>query len=67
MKTNEELVKEFERRRTFSMEECQKYINTQQLNESKDDEQVIEVDDIFEYMRSLGYSTINEIKEKFNL
>lgn len=66
MKANEKKLKGFERIRNFTLEECQEYIENQYLNESED-KQIMEVDDIFEYMKSLGYSTIDEIKEKYNL
>jgi len=67
MKHNEELIKEFERNRKLSLQECQDYINSHPLNEAIEDEQIMEVDDIHEYMKSLGYSTIEEIKEKYNI
>lgn len=63
MKSNEELIKEFEARRNFTLEECERYIKENCLTDNTD-EQIIEVDDIFEYMKSLGYSTLDEINEK---
>lgn len=66
MKSNEELIKEFEARRHFTLEECLEYIRTQCHSEN-DESQIMEVDNIFEYMKSLGYSTLDEIKEKYNL
>ncbi len=66
MKSNETLIKEFEARRNFTLEECEEYIKENCLTESTN-EQIMEVDNIFEYMKSLGYSTLNEIKEKYNL
>lgn len=66
MKSNEELIKEFEARRNFMLEECQEYIRTQCQSENEES-QIMEVDNIFEYMKSLGYSTLDEIKEKYNL
>lgn len=66
MKSNDELIKEFEARRNYTIEECENYINEGCLNESTN-EQIMEVDNIFEYMKSLGYSTLDEIKEKYNL
>lgn len=67
MKHNDELIKEFERNRKMNIQECQDYINTHPLIEAKEDEQIMVVDDIHEYMKSLGYSTIEEIKEKYNI
>ena len=67
MKTNEEDKRHFERRRNFTLQECQDYINGHKLNEGQEDEQVLEVDDLEEYMKSLGYSTFDEIKEKYQL
>ena len=66
MKTNEELIKEFEQRRNYTLEEREKYINKRYLTEDIN-EQIMEVDNIFEYMNSLGYSTLEEIREKLNL
>ena len=66
MNKNEELLKEFEKRRKFSLKECQEYIEKHRLTED-DDNQVIEVDNLFEYMHSLGYSTLDEIKEIYNI
>lgn len=65
METNEELIKEFEARRNFSLEECKAYIN-KELSEYES-QQIMEVDNIFEYMKSLGYLSLDEIKEKYNL
>lgn len=65
MKTNEELFKEFEARRNFSLEECEAYIN-KGLSECES-EQIMEVDNTFEYMKTLGYLSLDEIKEKYNL
>lgn len=67
MKSNDELIKEFEKNRSLSLQECQDYIKSHALNEAKEGEQIMEVDDIHEYMNSLGYSTIEEIKEKYNI
>ena len=64
MNRNEELLKEFEKRRRFSLKEFQEYLEKQRLTEDEDN-QVIEVDNIYEYMHSLGYSTLDEIKEKY--
>lgn len=66
MKSNEFLLREFEARRNFTSEEFQAYINEQRLNEN-DDNQIIVVDDIFDYMASLGYSTLDKIKEAYHL
>ena len=60
---NEELLKEFEERRNLSLEECQEYIKKQYLAENEGN-QVMEVDNIFEYMNSLGYSTLEELRKK---
>ena len=67
MKNNEELINEFERNRTFNLKECQDYISGKCLNEVQKDEQIMEVDDIYEYMKTLGYSTLEDIKEKYDL
>lgn len=66
MKSNDELLKEFERRRKFNVKEQMDYISNQSLNESEET-QVLEVDNIFEYMKSLGYSTLEEISKKYNI
>lgn len=66
MISNDELIKEFEKRRNFTLEECENLIKRDCLTGGID-EQIIEADNIFEYMKSLGYSTLNEIKEKYNL
>lgn len=66
MKSNDGLIKEFEKRRNFTLEECENHIKKDCLTEGIY-EQIIEVDNIFEYMKSLGYSTLNEIKGKYNL
>ena len=67
MMSNEELIKAFERNRNLNLQECQDYIKRHQINEAQDDRQIMEVDDIYEYMKSLGYSTLDEIKEKYDL
>ena len=68
MKTNDELIKEFETRRNFTFEERKKYMENDCLTESANEqEQIMEVDNIFHYMKSLGYSTLDEIEEKYNL
>lgn len=64
--SNEELLKEFEKRRKFSLSEWQEYIKKQSLTESENN-QILEVDNIFEYMDSLGYSTLDGIKDKYSL
>lgn len=66
MKSNDELLKEFERRRKFNVKEQMDYISNQSLNESQET-QILEVDNIFEYMKSLGYSTLEEISKKYNI
>ena len=66
MKSNDELIKEFEDRRNFTIEECENYIQNDSLTECTN-EQIMEVDNIFDYMKSLGYSTLDEIKDKYNL
>jgi hypothetical protein len=66
MKSNDELIKEFEDRRNFTIEECENYIQNDCLAECTN-EQIMEVDNIFDYMKSLGYSTLDEIKDKYNL
>lgn len=66
MKPNEELLKEFETRRNLTIEECQDYIKNNCITENENN-QIMEVDDIYEYMHSLGYSTLDEIKEKYNI
>lgn len=63
---NEELLKEFEERRNLSLEECQEYIKKQYLAENEGN-QVMEVDNIFEYMNSLGYSTLEELRKKYDI
>ncbi|MCF0220283.1 MAG: hypothetical protein HUK14_10925 [Muribaculaceae bacterium] len=67
MKNNEEQKQEFERRRNFTLQECQEYINGHKLNEGQEDEQVLEVDDLEGFMKSLGYSTLDDIKGKYKL
>jgi hypothetical protein len=66
MKSNYELIKEFEYRRDFTFEECKNYIQNNSLTESTN-VQIMEVDNIFDYMKSLGYLTLDEIKDNYNL
>lgn len=66
MKSNDELLKEFEIRRKFNVNEQMDYINNQSLNESEET-QILEVGNIFEYMKSFGYSTLEEISKKYNI
>lgn len=66
MKSNEELLKEFEKRRNFTIEEYRDFIQNNLITESENN-QILEVDDLYEYMHSLGYSTLDEIKEKYNI
>lgn len=63
---NEEVLKEFEERRNLSLAECQEYIKKQYLAENEWN-QVMEVDNIFEYMNSLGYSTLEELRKKYDI
>lgn len=63
---NKELLKGFERRRNLSLQEFQKCAEKQYLTEGEDN-QIMEVDNIFEYMNSLGYSTLDEIRKKYNI
>ena len=66
MKSNDELIKEFESRRNLSLEEWQELMKKQCLSDDTEI-QIMEVDDLFEYMHSLGYSTLDEIKEKYGI
>ena len=66
MKSNDELIKEFESRRNLSLEEWQELMKKQSLSDDTEI-QIMEVDDLFEYMHSLGYSTLDEIKEKYGI
>lgn len=66
MKSNEELLKEFERRRKYNVKEHMDFINSQCQTETEEP-QIIVVDNIFEYMKSLGYSTLEEISKKYKL
>lgn len=66
MESNDELIKEFEDRRDFTFEECENYLQNNSLTESTN-VQIMEVDNIFDYMKSLGYLTLDEIKDNYNL
>lgn len=66
MKSNDEHIKEFESRRNLSLEEWQELMKKQSLSDDTEI-QIMEVDDLFEYMHSLGYSTLDEIKEKYGI
>lgn len=66
MKSNDELIKEFESRRNLSLEEWQELMKKQSLSDDTEI-QIMEVDDLFEYMHSLGYSTLDEIKGKYGI
>ena len=67
MKSNKELLKEFETHRQMSIEEWKDEINKRRLlKENNGDVQPIIVDDLDEYMKSLGFSALEKIKEEYN-
>ena len=68
MKSNKELLKEFETHRQMSIEEWKDEINKRRLlKENNGDVQPIIVDDLDEYMKSLGFSALKKIKEEYNV
>ena len=68
MKSNKELLKEFETHRQMSIEEWKDEINKRRLlKENNGDVQPIIVDDLDEYMKSLGFSALEKIKEEYNV
>ena len=68
MKSNKELLKEFEAHRQMSIEEWKDEINKRRLlKENNGDVQPIIVDDLDEYMKSLGFSALEKIKEEYNV
>lgn len=68
MKSNEELLKDFEAHRHMSLEEWENEIVKRMLRKEDDsDIQPIIVDDLDAYMESLGFSSLEKIKEKYNL
>ena len=68
MKSNKELLKEFETHRQMSIEEWKDEINKRRLlKENNGDVQPIIVDDLDEYMKSLRFSAIKKIKEEYNV
>ena len=67
-KTNEQLLQEFENSCKMTIEEWKDSFNKEQLiieTEENPNEQTIEVDDIDDYMKSLGFSSLEEIKDKY--
>ena len=67
-KTNEQLLQEFENSCKMTIEEWKDSFNKEQLiieTEEKPNEQTIEGDDIDDYMKSLGFSSLEEIKDKY--
>lgn len=64
MKSNEELIKEFEAHRHMSLEEWENEIVKRMLQKEDDsDIQPIIVDNLDAYMESLGFSSLEKIKE----
>ena len=67
-KTNEQLLQEFENSCKMTIEEWKDSFNKEQLiieTEENPNEQTIEVYDIDDYMKSLGFSSLEEIKDKY--
>ena len=67
-KTNEQLLQEFGNSCKMTIEEWKDSFNKEQLiieTEENPNEQTIEVDDIDDYMKSLGFSSLEEIKDKY--